>query len=256
MAGLILIIIFIGGVIWIVRERKLKEPGGPISDHLREILLTKVSFYQELNDSDKKRFEYRITKFLLNKKITGVNASVDDEVRVLVASSAIIPMFRFPEWYYPGLTEVLIYPKPFDMEFQIQGKFRNIIGLVGSGRMKGLMILSKPHLIQGFINASDGKNVGIHEFLHMIDNEDGNMDGIPSGIMNNQYSVPWLNVVRVHMSKIKRGKSKIDPYGATNRQEFFAVAGTYFFENPERLAKDHPELYATLVRVFNQKKIV
>ena len=45
----------------------------------------------------------------------------------------------------------------------------------------------------------------------------------------------------------------IDPYGLTNEAEFFAVATEYFFERPGLMETKHPELYAMLSRVFNQK---
>jgi Mlc titration factor MtfA (ptsG expression regulator) len=36
----------------------------------------------------------------------------------------------------------------------------------------------------------------------------------------------------------------LDPYGATNPAEFFAVATESFFEQPYELAARHPQLYA------------
>jgi len=44
----------------------------------------------------------------------------------------------------------------------------------------------------------------------------------------------------------------LDPYGASNPAEFFAVASEYFFERPGVMERKHPELYAMLSRIFNQ----
>ena len=41
----------------------------------------------------------------------------------------------------------------------------------------GRVLLSKPDLIAGFQNPVDRKNVGMHEFAHMIDAGDGSVDG-------------------------------------------------------------------------------
>lgn len=41
-------------------------------------------------------------------------------------------------------------------------------------------------------------------------------------------------------------RTLIDPYGATNPAEFFAVATETFFEKPRQLAKKRPDLYASL----------
>jgi outer membrane receptor protein involved in Fe transport len=45
--------------------------------------------------------------------------------------------------------------------------------------MDTTMILSMPALVAGFKNSNDKKNVGIHEFAHLIDKADGFIDGIP-----------------------------------------------------------------------------
>ncbi|MCA9421547.1 MAG: zinc-dependent peptidase, partial [Nitrospira sp.] len=44
----------------------------------------------------------------------------------------------------------------------------------------------------------------------------------------------------------------INPYGLTNEAEFFAVVSEYFFENPVRMKKKHPELYSMLKQIFHQ----
>ncbi len=44
----------------------------------------------------------------------------------------------------------------------------------------------------------------------------------------------------------------INPYGGTNKQEFFAVASEYFFERPKLFKQKHPELYKLLEEIFQQ----
>jgi Mlc titration factor MtfA (ptsG expression regulator) len=43
--------------------------------------------------------------------------NVEDLDRVLIAASAIIPIFNFPGWQYVHLHEVLLYPDSLDHEF-------------------------------------------------------------------------------------------------------------------------------------------
>jgi MtfA peptidase len=45
-------------------------------------------------------------------------------------------------------------------------------------------------------------------------------------------------------------RTLIDPYGATNPAEFFAVATETFFEKPKQLKRKRPELYAELGRFY------
>ncbi|MEO9482480.1 MAG: zinc-dependent peptidase [Ekhidna sp.] len=218
----------------------------------KEILESKVDFYRILNGEERKRFEIDIQRFLGTTKITGVKTSITLEDRLLVASSAVIPLFGFPSWEYSFLDEVLLYPSSFDRNYSIGSKDEVITGMVGSGPMEGKVILSKPSLHVGFAIGNDRKNVGIHEFVHLFDKEDGLIDGIPPGYESKKYSLPWLNTIRAKTKDILASRSDIDGYATTNHQEFFAVASEYFFEQPHLLKKKHPELYELLSEVFRQ----
>ena len=55
------------------------------------------------------------------------------------------------------------------------------------------------------------------------------------------------------MEEVERGKgqrSLIDPYGATNPAEFFAVASETFYEEARQLKKNQPDLYDELKRFY------
>jgi MtfA peptidase len=127
-----------------------------------------------------------------------------------------------------------------------------ITGMVGSGTMEGKMILSKPALHRGFENATDKQNVGVHEFIHLLDKEDGMVDGIPATLQNKKFALPWLELIKEKTLEIEKNKSDINSYAATHEREFLAVAGEYFFERPQLLKQNHPELYDLLAQAFNQ----
>jgi len=243
---LILIIILIR---YIKKKNAWKIPMDDFNANWRIILSEKVIFYNNLNNDEKKRFEYKIQEFLLNCRITGIKTTVDDVDRLLIASSAIIPIFEFPEWRYLNIDEVLLYPASFDTNFVINSG-SSVLGMVGSGSMEGKMILSKQSLINGFANETDKKNTAIHEFVHLIDKSDGAIDGVPELLLEKQYTIPWINLIKQKIDEIYKGKSDINPYGATNSAEFFSVISEYFFERPELLKKKHPELYKLLEKIF------
>lgn len=218
----------------------------------RAILDSRVLFYHNLLPEEKKRFEKDVSRFLKGVRITGVNTEVDITDRLLVASSAAIPVFGFPDWEYTFLDEVLLYPGSFDRNFNLNNRDEVITGMVGSGAMEGKMILSKPSLHRGFDNETDKQNVGVHEFIHLLDKEDGLVDGIPATLMNKQFSIPWLKLIQEKTAEIEKGTRDINPYAATHEREFFAVAGEYFFERPQLLRENHPQLYDLLTKAFNQ----
>lgn len=234
-------------------KTRLKNPKKPFPNSWRIILVEKVLFYNNLSPSEKERFEYKIQEFLLNCRITGVKTEVTYTDRVLVAASAVIPIFAFPEWQHYEIDEVLLYPGAFDQQFSQEGEGRNILGMVGTGYMDGKMVLSKKALHQGFAIENDKRNTAIHEFVHLIDKADGTIDGIPSLLLDKQYILPWLDVIKKKIAEITGGRSDINPYGATNDAEFFAVLSEYFFERPKLLKSKHPDLYQLLEIMFDQK---
>ena len=234
-----------------LRAKKKNIVIGPIPDNYKTILAEQVPFYQQLDEERKKEFENRVQHFLATTRITGVKTIVEDLDRVLIAASAVIPIFNFPGWEYVNLHEVLLYPDSFDHEFQQEGAHRSIIGMVGSGAMNHVMILSQHELRQAFINKTGKTNTAIHEFVHLVDKTDGTIDGVPEFILERKYILPWLELMRKEIGLIIKDRSDINPYGATNEAEFFAVASEYFFERPKLLKEKHPGLYELLSEVFN-----
>ena len=243
---------FLGFWAWYSRRPVYKVPK-PFPAEWRTLLEQHVHFYQNLDEAERRRFEKKVRNFLQSVRITGVRIKVEDLDRLLVASSAVIPLFAFPTWGYNYLHEVLLYPAAFDRDFSTENPKEVITGMVGNGRnMEGVMILSKQSLHRGFDNASSKHNVGIHEFVHILDKQDGSIDGVPA-VLNNEKDVdPWLQLMHREMGRIRKKKSDIDAYAATNEQEFLAVASEYFFERPKLFQQKHPKLYRMLRRVYHQ----
>lgn len=236
-------------LIYFQRKKKLpvlKE----LPNSFRKILNEQVPFYQQLNAERKKEFENRMMKFLSHVRITGVNTTAEEMDKVFVAASAVIPIFGFKDWDYVNLNEVLLYPDSFGDEFEQEGHHRNTLGMVGSGAMNNMMILSQHELRQAFMSKTGKSNVAIHEFVHLVDKTDGAVDGIPEFLLERKYILPWLELIQKKISEIIDDKSDINPYGATNEAEFFAVVSEYFFERPELLKSKHPELYELLKKIF------
>lgn len=249
------VILFLGAITYLVvklrAKSKWKEPKKEFNKEWRRILIEKVNFYHALSREDKVLFEFKVQEFLLNCRVVGIRTSVDDTDKVLVAASAVIPIFKFPKWRYTNVFEVLIYPDSFNRKFQTVGPNRNIRGMVGEGFMQGKMILSKKALHKGFSNETDKRNTAIHEFVHLIDMADGSVDGVPELLLEKQYTIPWLELLREKMDDIYEKRSDINPYGGTHQREFFAVVSEYFFERPKLLERKHPELYKILEEIFD-----
>lgn len=230
-------------------NRRKKIMKQPFPEAWEQILNQRVAYYTALEEDKKEQFRNEVKIFLNEKKITGIETTVDDESRVLVAASAIIPAFTYPDLEYDNVKEILLYPRSFDDSFNFKEAEARILGMVGIG---SAMILSKQALITGFKNPDDKHNVGIHEFLHKLDEMDGLIDGVPAALIKPEIEKQWQMIMQQEMDLMRAGQSDINPYGLTNEAEFFAVVGEYFFENPQTMKRKHPELYNILTAIFKQ----
>lgn len=255
MIGLISLIFVVAlGIYLQVTAPKKKIVPPPQTQIVADILQQQVVYYKKLSLTEQERFQKEVIDFLEKVKITGVGTTVSDEERILVAASGIIPIFAFPNWKYPNLNEVLLYPDNFTDGYDFKEKTadHNIMGMVGSGPMNKVMILSKPALHEGFSNKTDKHNTAIHEFTHLVDKVDGDVDGVPELLIDKTIMQAWLKLMHQEIKDIKNNDSDINSYGTTNEAEFFAVASEYFFERPLLLEQKHPELFAMMTRIFHQ----
>jgi Mlc titration factor MtfA (ptsG expression regulator) len=239
--------------------RRAKIYRTPFPTAWRQILSRYVTFYRVLGEQSKIRFEKLVQVFLSEHKIIGVGTSVDDLTKVLVAASAVIPTFGYVDWEYDRLGVIFIYPNRFDSRFNydpetdLSGEsYRQIAGMVGNEALLNAMILSKEDMIASFVQPFDGRNVPVHEFTHVIDKSDGAIDGNLSLYWDKNDIRAWRSLMYRETQRILRGETKIDPYAATQPVEFLAVMSEYFFELPEFLYHEHPEVYQLLKKGFRQ----
>ncbi len=224
----------------------------PFPSEWREILIKEVPFYNALEQQDKNRLEQNIQYFIYTTRITAIQSKLTEELKVLVAASACIPVFGIANWSYDNLGEVLLFPAKLEnhlVEFEGEGA---VLGRVQPYKNSYILSLSEPALRQGFKNIQDKHNVGIHEFAHIIDQMDGSIDGTPETILPSELVPTWKNLVHQEIKKIKAKASDINSYGATNEAEFFAVATEYFFEDPLKFKKRHPAIFEVLEKTFHQ----
>lgn len=216
------------------------------------ILAAEVKFFADLPAEKRKMFVDDMQDFLSRVTITGVDTKVETLDIYLIAAGAIIPVFNFPDWKYYNLKEVLLYSDAINTDFQTdKAEARNILGMVGTGYMNKKMLISKPALRNSFSIKTDKHNTVIHEFIHLIDKADGEADGLPEAVLNNQYILPWTDLIQKEMRNIYNENSDIDSYALVNQAEFFAVVGAYFFERPDLLEEKHPQIYKMMGRIFN-----
>jgi Mlc titration factor MtfA (ptsG expression regulator) len=218
----------------------------PFPEAWRRFLSERCDPYERLPADLRARFEDDLRLFLAEKRITGVGTPATEELKLLVAASAVTLALGWPDYEWDHLTEVLLYPQDFARDYGFEMK-----ELSGQAHGWGTVILSAPALLESFADPEDGYNVGIHEFAHLVQVDQSRFAEIPLGL-GAAGSREWAALVTAEMERVRHGKSVLDPYAAENAVEFMAVAVEAFFEIPLDLRARHREVYAILAEYFRQ----
>ena len=242
-----------GGIYYYVAMQKYiqrrKFCAEPFPINWRNHLNRCVPFYRKLDDTAKINFENDVRIFLAEQKIFGLRgAPAEEEVKVLIAASAAILGHGLPNWEWPAVRDIIVYPMAFNEDYTMDND-NYIAGLV---HQQGPIIFSERDIKHGFCKRSDGYNVGLHELAHVMDMANGAADGIPAG-MSWIATAPWINIMSDRIRKVRENKTRniLRSYAGVNESEFFAVAVEVFFEQPEKLQQKDPELYQLLAEYFN-----
>ncbi|MBK7580887.1 MAG: zinc-dependent peptidase [Myxococcales bacterium] len=230
------------------RRRLLSEPFPP---SWRKSLEQRVAYYQRLDPAAQRRFEDDVRIFLSEQRIFAAHgARLDDDTRVLIASSAAMLCHGVPDFEWPTLRDIVVYPKAFDEEYAVEGH-GNIAGMVHA---QGPILFSQRDLRHGFARPADGHNVALHELAHVLDFASGHADGVPVDLTWIA-TAPWVDAIGTRLSAIRRRRypKVLREYAGTNEAELFAVAIEAFFERPDALFAQDPQLFAMLEDYLNQR---
>jgi len=235
--------------------RRMRVQRAPFPDAWRDIIRRRVPYVRALPADLQLQLKKHIQVFLAEKAFIGCGGLVmTDEIRVTIAAQACLLILNRPTDYYPKLRQILVYPGAFFVD-RVQTDFAGIQReqrqvLSGESWTQGQVILSWHDTVEGAAVVDDAQNVVIHEFAHQLDSEKGYTNGAPLLIGRQRYE-RWSRVMSQAFAQLQRDAAQglptlLNPYGATNPAEFFAVLSETFFEQPGELAAQHPDLYREL----------
>lgn len=220
----------------------------PIEPHYKVILEKYYGYYRNLSSDLKGDFERRVSLFIRGKTYYGKDGiEITDEMRVLVAATAVQITFGFKFFQLPRFSKILIYPTQYYSE---QTKKHHKGEVYPMGRW---IRLSWDNFLHGFGNPNDGINLGLHEMTHAMSLENRiRSNGAHSFISPRAYA-QWKPLALAEMEKIKRKeKSLFRAYASVNLEEFLAVSVEVFFEQTQQFSQYHPELYKSTCYLLQQ----
>lgn len=251
-------LVIIAVFVWPVYRLK-RVLSQPFPDEWRRVLSRNIPVYRQMPTDLQLQLKQRIKQFLHEKHFTGcAGLEMTDEMRVTIAASACLLLLNRKTGVYPGLKYILVYPNAF----LVQREGVDDAGmstthrrqLLGESWDNGKVILSWEDVMRGNQDFSDGSNVALHEFAHQLDHESGATNGAPFLGSKAGYH-RWAKVMTAEFERLQRAAylgdaTLLDHYGATEPAEFFAVVTESFFEQPQALRTQHPDLFEQLQQYY------
>jgi len=260
----LLVLLLAGAALWAAwslwrRRRREAVFARPLPPEHLAILESNLPLYRRLPPEHRRALGGLVNVFLEDKVFEGCDGLVvSDEMRVTVAGNACLLLLGGKRRHFPGFRTILMYPDVFVTE---QTSYDGLVETrepsvrAGESWARGPVVLAWSDIEEDLEHAGDGRNVVLHEFAHKLDEENDQMDGLPVLRDRSQYA-EWRAVLGREYEALKRrarsGRvSTLDPYGAESPAEFFAVATEAFFEIPDTLRDQLPELYEQLRRYYD-----
>jgi len=260
-------------MIWPLGPRRVL----PIDPSAWQRLCDRLPFMRGLPEPDALRMRELIAEFLSTKTVTGAHGlDVDDDMRLVIAAQACLPVLRRGLAPYGDFVEIVVYPTAFAVRRRVtddDGLVHEFDDVLSGEAMEGGPVVLAWDDAAG-ADPATGSNVVIHEFAHKLDMADGVADGCPPmpGALRTRWRealeqayddfVARLDAVEAAIPRHVDPESEaadayyrrlpLDPYAATDEAEFFAVAAEAFFVDPLGLQQAFAPLFEVFVAYFGQ----
>lgn len=203
-------------------------------------------------------------RFLVQKSfIAGDGFQFTDEMCFKIATMACVPVLHLGLDWYDHLHTIILYEGDFVPNRPHRGADGVVHsrgpGLSGEAWQRGPLILSWDAIVKTGAHARHGKasNVVIHEFAHKLDMLRDGANGAPP-MHPDMKAGEWHIVFTNAWNRLQRDWNQhrplpLDEYALTNPAEFFAVCSETFFEAPEQMQAQLPEVYRLLCQFYRQQ---
>ncbi len=245
---------------WLFSHIRLKMAlSNPFPENWIDIINRRLPVYAHMPEDLQEELQEHVRVFLWHKQFIGcAGLEVSEEMRVTIAACACLLLLNRPTLKFKNVRWIYLYPGDFIARHTVEdaaGVTSDVSGVLsGEAWSNGRVILSWDDVAHGVRDFNDGRNVVLHEFAHQLDGESGDTNGAPLLSSKGAYGT-WAMVMLREFKTLRAhayfgSPTVLDTYGASSPAEFFAVATESFFEEPDALAAEYPELYDELKKYY------
>lgn len=249
---------------WLANRRRTKLTSAPFPPVWEDVILRNVAHYGSLNEAERAHLRALVQVFITEKYWEGCGGLVmTDEIRATISAQACLLLLNLPHNYYQNVESILVYPSTVVPPPRAPGFFEASIAppedvgpIIGEALYQGPVIIIWDAALHGGRHPELGHNVVYHEFSHKLDMLTGAANGTPALRDREEYQ-DWVRVcsrdyLRLRDDAAHGRESFMDDYGATDEAEFFAVATEQFFDRPQVMLVQAPDLYRVLKEYYCQ----
>lgn len=205
-------------------------------------------------------------RFLAQKNFTsGAGFQINDAMGLKIATMACVPILHLGlEWYSRWRT-IIVY----ESGFVPKRSYRSDDGVVhsqgpalsGEAWFRGPLILAWDAVQHSAAQTHSGhaSNVVIHEVAHKLDMLRDGANGAPP-MHPDMRSGEWRTIFHAAWHRLQSDYQHnrwlpLNEYALTNPAEFFAVCSETFFEAPETMREQMPDVYRLLCQFYRQQPV-
>jgi Mlc titration factor MtfA (ptsG expression regulator) len=246
---------------WLKRRRRQKLLAEPFPAAWLKYLEANFAHYHLLSEAEQARLRDDLRILIAEKEWEGCRGQeITDEVKVTVAGQAALLVLGMSGNYFPRVVSILVYPRPYRIPSSepmgygvaLEGE----TAVEGTAFRRGAVLLSWEQVLAEGREPSKGENLVLHEFAHHLDMDDGETNGTPL-LRTPELERRWQEVMTEEYERlcddVDDGRTTLlNPYGAKDAGEFFAVATECFFTRPRPLQRRHRALYEVFRDYYRQ----
>lgn len=247
--------------------RRLRRLSRPDDDEVPadwfEIVERHVAVWRYLDDHEREALVERMTDLLASKQWEAARGfALTDRMRVVIAAQAALLVLGLDTSWLSGVGTIVVHPTTRRVERTSPGPVPGTetcgqVHLLGEAAYEGPVVVAWDSASLAARHPGRGVDVVIHELTHKIDMLDRVVDGTPPFEDPARHD-RWVQVCTREYELLVAADDAgiddgvLDPYGATDAGEFFAVATEAFFTTPVELSSERPELYEVLGDFYGQ----